>query len=95
MTPKHLLLITYTIYPPEAELEAIVQTLERADSYEIDETAWLVYTEDSPRWWYSNLERYLFEDDELMVLQIDIHDFISDPGLEEDLRRWLKVRELV
>ncbi|MFQ3647279.1 MAG: hypothetical protein SNJ54_06265 [Anaerolineae bacterium] len=92
---KHLLLITYTIYPPEAELEDIVRTLERADSYEIDETAWLVYTEDSARWWYSNLERFLFEDDELSVFQIDVHDFVSDPGLEQDLKDWLRARGLL
>jgi hypothetical protein len=90
MNPKHILLITYTIYPPEAELEEIVQTLERADSYELDETAWLVYTEESARWWYSQLEQYLFEDDELTVLRVDILDLVSDVGVEEDLKRWLK-----
>lgn len=92
MNPKHMLLVTYTIYPPEAELEEIVNTLERADSYELDETCWLVYSEESARWWYSQLERYLFEDDELTVLKVDILDLISDPGVEEDLKSWLGKR---
>jgi hypothetical protein len=93
-TSKHLLLVTYTLYPPEADLEKIVAMLERADSYEVDETCWLVYTEESARWWYSQLEQFLFEDDELTVLQIQIEDFGMDEGLREDMQRWLETRPL-
>jgi|GEM_PF-1466037 hypothetical protein len=94
MTPRHLLLITYTVYPPEAELESLVAAIERADYYEIDETCWLVYTEESARWWYSHLEQHLLEDDELTIFRVDILDLVSDLGTEEDLRDWLKKRSL-
>ncbi len=89
---KRLLLITYTLYPPEADIEKIWATLERADNYELDETSWLIYTEETPRWWYSQLEQYLFEGDELTVLQIRIEDFVTDIPVQEDIQRWLASR---
>jgi hypothetical protein len=89
---KNLLLITYTLYPPEADVEKMWAFLERADSYELDESCWLVYSEDSARWWYSQLERFLFQDDELTVIKIGIEDIVTDELLQEDLDRWLAMR---
>lgn len=88
---KHILLITHTIY--EGDDTDLVNRLERADSYEIDETAWLVYTEESARQWYSQLEPLVYEEDELMVLQIDIQDIAGDEGLKEDMQNWLNSRK--
>lgn len=87
---KHLLLVTYTIY--EGDDTDLVNMLERADSYEIDETAWFLWTEESARWWYSQLEPLIYEEDELMVLKIDLQDFFTDEGVYEDLEKWLKQR---
>ncbi|MCS6836503.1 MAG: hypothetical protein NZ750_10850 [Anaerolineae bacterium] len=87
---KHLLLVTYTVY--EGDDSDLVDRLEKADSYEIDETSWLIWTEESPRWWYSQLEPLIYEEDELMVLKISLLDFYSDEGVYEDLENWLKQR---
>lgn len=87
---KHLLLITYTIY--EGDDIDLVERIERADSYELDESAWLVYTEESARWWYSQLEPLVYEEDELLVLRISVHDIATDDGLREDLQQWLSKR---
>ncbi|MCU0515028.1 MAG: hypothetical protein MUE40_20930 [Anaerolineae bacterium] len=87
---KHLLLVTYTVY--EGDDTDLVNALERAESYELDETAWLVYTDDSARAWYHRLEPLIYEEDELMVLKIRIEDVASDEGLKEDLERWLHTR---
>jgi hypothetical protein len=88
---KRMLLISYTLYPPEADVEKIWALLERADSYELDETSWLVYTEESARWWYSQVNQFLFEDDELTVLEVVISDFVTDA--QEDLQQWLASRQ--
>jgi hypothetical protein len=85
---KHLLLVTYTIY--EGDDTDLVTKLENADSYEIDETTWLVWTEETPRWWHSQLEPLIYEEDELMVLKITIEDVASDPGVKDDLMQWLE-----
>lgn len=89
---KRLLLVTYTLYPPQADIEKLWGILENADSYELDESAWLVYTAETPRWWYSQLEQFLFEDDELTVLEISIHSIATDELLQEDIQRWLSTR---
>lgn len=94
MNPKHLLLVTYTLYPPQNAYEDVVNRLERDDTYEIDETSWLIYTEETARWWYAQLDRLLVEDDELAVFKISIDDFVTDEGVEEDLERWLSQRGL-
>lgn len=91
MQTKNLLLVSYTLYPPQQD-EDLVAKLEKADSYELDESAWLVCTPDSAAYWFSQLERYLFEDDELTVLRIDVHDVAAPDGLKEDLEDWLKAR---
>lgn len=88
---KRMLLISYTLYPPEADVEKIWALLERADSYELDETSWLVYSEESARWWYSQVNQFLFEDDELTVLEVVISDFVTDA--QEDLQQWLASRQ--
>jgi hypothetical protein len=87
---KQLLLITYTIY--EGDDTDLVDRIERADSYELDETAWLVYTEESARWWYNQLEPMVYEEDELMVLKISIQEIATDDGLRDDLQQWLDKR---
>ncbi len=87
---KQLLLITYTIY--EGDDTDLVNRLERADSYELDETAWLVYTEETARWWYNQLEPMVYEEDELLVLKISIHEIATDDGLRDDLQQWLDKR---
>jgi hypothetical protein len=92
MQPKNLLLITYTLYPPENDYEKLVAKLEKADSYELDESAWLVCTQESAAYWFRQLEQFLYEDDELTVLRIDVHDVATDEALKEDLERWLKAR---
>ena len=90
MQNKNLLLVTYTLYPPENDYEKMVAKLEKAESYELDESAWLVCTQDSARYWYSQLEQFLYEDDELTVLKIDVLDVAAPDGLKEDIERWLK-----
>ena len=87
---KHLLLVTYTIY--EGDDTDLVTKIENADSYEIDETAWLIWTEDTARWWHSQLEPLVYEEDELMVLKITIEDVASDVGVKQDLMSWLQQR---
>ncbi len=91
MQTKNLLLVTYTLYPP-AQDEDLVSKLEKADSYELDETAWLVCTPDTAAYWYSQLERLIFDDDELTVLRVSVHDVSTADGLKEDLEQWLKSR---
>jgi hypothetical protein len=89
MQNKNLLLVTYTLYPPENDYEKMVAKLEKADSYELDESSWLVATMDSARYWYTQLEQFLYEDDELTVLKIDVLDVAAPDGLKEDIERWL------
>ncbi len=89
MQSKNLLLVTYTLYPP-AQDEELVAKLEKADSYELDESAWLISTPETAAYWYSQLEKLIFEDDELTVLRVDIHDVGAAEGLKEDIERWLK-----
>ncbi len=91
MDEKRLLLVTYTLYPP-AQDEDLVTKLEKADSYELDETSWLLCTVESAGYWYSQLERLIFEEDELTVLEIDIKSIGAANGLKEDLEQWLKSR---
>jgi hypothetical protein len=88
---KHLLLVTYTIY--EGDDGDLVNHLEKAESYEIDETAWLLWTNETARWWYSHLEPLVYEEDELMVLKITIEDIASDSGVKEALDQWLQKRK--
>jgi len=92
MQSPNLLLVSYTLYPPENDYEKMVAKLEKADSYELDDSAWLVCTPESARYWYSQLQQFLYEDDELTVLKIDVHDIATDDGLKEDLERWLNSR---
>ncbi len=92
MQAKNLLLVTYTLYPPENDYEKLVAKLEKADSYELDELAWLVCTNESARYWYSQIEQFLYEDDELTVLKIEVVDVAAPEGLKEDIERWLKSR---
>ena len=87
---KHMLLVTYTIY--EGDDGDLVDRLERADSYEIDETTWLLYTEETARWWYNQLDPLIYEEDELIVLKISIEDVASDDGLKKELETWLDKR---
>jgi hypothetical protein len=89
MQNKNLLLVTYTLYPPENDYEKMVAKLEKAESYELDESSWLVCTQDSARYWYTQLEQFLYEDDELTVLKIDVLDVAAPDGLKEDIERWL------
>ncbi len=91
MQNKHLLLVTYTLYPP-AQDEELVNKLEKADSYELDESSWLMCTVESAGYWYTQLERVLFSEDELIVLKIDLQDIGADEGVKEDLKAWLKSR---
>ena len=49
----------------------------------------LVATQDSARYWYTQLEQFLYEDDELTVLKIDVLDVAAPDGLKEDIERWL------
>ncbi|MDX1993910.1 MAG: hypothetical protein SF029_16100 [bacterium] len=91
MQDKHLLLVSYTLYPPQQD-EALLELLEKADSYELDDTAWLICTADSAGYWYSRLERTLFPEDELIVLKVDIQDIGGDEGVKADLQAWLKSR---
>ena len=88
---KRLLLVTYTLYPPEQD-EDLVAKLEKADSYEIDETSWLVCTVESAGYWYGQLERVLFPEDELTIFQIDVKDVAAPEGIKEDIERWVKSR---
>lgn len=92
MQNQNLLLVTYTLYPPENDYEKLVAKLEKADSYELDESAWLVCTQDSARYWYAQMEQFLYEDDELTVLKIDVLDVAAPDGLKEDIERWLNHR---
>lgn len=91
MQDKRLLLVTYTLYPPEQD-EDLIAKLEKADSYELDETSWLVCTVESAGYWYSQLERLIFEDDELTVLEISVKDVAAPDGIKEDIERWIKSR---
>lgn len=91
MQDKRLLLVTYTLYPPEQD-EDLVAKLEKADSYEIDETSWLVCTVESAGYWYSQLERVLFPEDELTIFQIDVKDVAAPDGIKDDIQNWLKSR---
>jgi hypothetical protein len=92
MQNKNLLLVTYTLYPPENDYEKLVGKLEKADSYELDESSWLVCTQESARYWYTQLEQFLYEDDELTVLKVDVLDVASDETLKADIDRWLNAR---
>ncbi|GAB1419981.1 hypothetical protein MASR2M15_00540 [Anaerolineales bacterium] len=87
---KHLLLVTYTIY--EGDDTDLVDKLEKSESYEIDESSWLLWTEESARWWYSQLEPLVYQEDELLVLQIQIQDMASDEGVLQDMKTWLDKR---
>ena len=89
MQNKNLLLVTYTLYPPENDYEKMVAKLEKAESYELDESSWLLCTQDGARYWYTQLEQFLYEDDELTVLKIDVLDVAAPDGLKEDIERWL------
>lgn len=89
---KHLLLVTYTLYPPGQNYEEVLDVLESADGYDLDESCWLLCTDHSAAYWYSRLEPLLFDDDELTVLRVQIEDIAADPGVADDLRQWLKSR---
>lgn len=89
---KHILLVSYTLYPPEEDYEKLVARLEQADSYELDETAWLIHTAETAAYWYQQLSKFLFEDDEMTILRIAIEDIASDPGSSEALKIWLEER---
>ena len=91
MQDKNLLLVTYTLYPPQQD-EDLVAKLEKADSYELDDSTWLVCTPESAGYWYSQLERLIFEDDELTVLKISVQDIGAPEGIKEDIQNWLKSR---
>jgi hypothetical protein len=91
MFDKRLLLVTYTLYPPEQD-EDLVAKLEKADTYELDETSWLLCTNESASYWYSQLERLMFPEDELTVLQIEVKDIAAPEGIKEDIERWIKSR---
>lgn len=88
---KHFLLISYTVYEDSDDTD-LIEKLERADSYELDESAWIVYTEESARWWYQQLEPLIYEDDDLIVMRIDIHEAISDEGTNADFEKWRQAR---
>jgi hypothetical protein len=91
MQDKHLLLVSYTLYPPEQD-EDLVAKLEKADSYELDETSWLVCTGETAGYFYSQLERTLFPEDELTVLEIDVKAIAAPEGIKEDIERWIQSR---
>ena len=91
MQDKRLLLVTYTLYPPEQD-EDLIAKLEKADSYELDETSWLICTVESAGYWYSQLERLIFEEDELTVLEISVKAVAAPDGIKEDIERWIKSR---
>lgn len=88
---RHLLLVTYTIYEGGDDSD-LVEELESADSYELDETSWLLYTEERAQWWYNRLEPLIYEDDELLVLRITIDDVAAEEGVRGDLEAWLARR---
>lgn len=95
MSVKHLLLITYTIDSAEGgDVEGVWAALERVESYEVNESTWLVHTEESTSWWYAHLEPLLTEVDELTIFQITIEDFYTEEGVHEDLEKWLRARGL-
>jgi hypothetical protein len=89
-----LLLITYDLHKPERDYQAVFALIQRADScVRVEESVWIVDTEDSPTVWRNQLKAVTTEATFFVIrLRKSWAGFKLHPAvavwLESDERRW-------